>query len=153
MGDVVVVTIATLTEPERDQMAHAIGHASAKGCSVHGGRNHYVTSADDPLWTSLAERKLARVRPSSILPEGEVYFIVTDDGRAAVESDPRSAPPVPVGRAYTVLFKGAPDCPIHVRGVTPGKARYAAVRRVMDADWYYTAAEGFGQIASCRLSS
>lgn len=41
--------IEDISAEERDQMAHAIGHHSSTSCSVRGGRNYYVTAADDPL--------------------------------------------------------------------------------------------------------
>jgi hypothetical protein len=140
-----------LTEDERDQMAHAIGHHSAKGCSVKGGRNHYVTQTGDPLWVGLVERGLARCRSSSMLPADESVFHVTDEGRAVLEADPRSQRPPVTGRGFTVYFRGYPDCPIHVTADSHAKARYAAVQCVEDA-FNFTSAEGFRQIESCRLS-
>ena len=56
-----------LTPEERDQMAHAIGHHSAPGCSVTGGRNHYVAGVDDQVWEGLVKRGLARANPSTLL--------------------------------------------------------------------------------------
>lgn len=79
-----------LTDEERDQMAHAIGHPSATGSSVTGGRNHYVTSTDDQVWAGLVKRKLATATLSEIVSDGETLFMVTRAGRDAVEDDPRS---------------------------------------------------------------
>jgi hypothetical protein len=134
-----------LTEPEFYQMAHAIGHPQSRGCSVHGGRNHYCTLADDPLWLGLVERGLAVKHRASLLPDGEATFHVTDDGRKAIEADPRSIPP---GHPYSVRFKGSPHS-VQVRASTRGKAKYAAVLAVIDA-WNLTAREAFKQIESCR---
>jgi hypothetical protein len=134
-----------LTEQERDMMAHAIGHHSAKGCSVHGGRNRYVTAADDPVWCSLVERGLARRSRSSLLGETDACFHVTDTGIAAVEADPRSARK---GKPYTVRFKGY-DHGTTVYAETPGKAKYMAVLDVLDA-FNMTAREAFTRIESCR---
>jgi hypothetical protein len=134
-----------LTEKERDQMAHAIGHHSAKGCSVHGGRNYYATSTDDSLWCSLVERGLAVRHRAAVLPVGEVSFHVTPEGFAAVEADPRSQRK---GKPYTVRFKGSPHG-VTVYAETRGKAQYAAVRVVLDA-FNMTAREAFRKIESCR---
>jgi hypothetical protein len=134
-----------LTEQERDQMAHAIGHHSAKGCSVHGGRNYYATSTEDPLWCSLVERGLAVRHRAAVFPVGEATFHVTPDGIAAVEADPRSARK---GKPFTVRFKGSSQG-VQVYAETRGKAQYAAVRVVLDA-FNMTAREAFRQIESCR---
>lgn len=119
-----------LTEQERDAMAHAIGHHSAKGCSVHGGRNYYVTSADDPLWSGLVERGLAKRGGSRLLAKGDACFHVTPEGIAAVEADPRSQRR---GRLYTVRFKGYEEGGIQVWAESRSKAKYAAVLDMLDA--------------------
>jgi hypothetical protein len=135
-----------LTEEERDQMAHAIGHHSAKGCSVHGGRNYYVTDINDPTWAALVQRGLAvRAGGGGLIPAGEGCFHVTPDGIAAVEADPRSARK---GKPFTVRFKGSSHG-VHLYAETRGKAQYAAVRVVLDA-FNMTAREAFRQIESCR---
>lgn len=135
-----------LTEAERDQLAHAIGHHSAKGCSVDGGRNYYATNAGDPMWLGLVDRGLAyRQSRPGILPDGEATFHLTPEGIAAVEADPRSARK---GSVFTVRFKGY-DSGVTVYAETHAKARYAAVLDVIDA-WNVTAGEAFKRIASCR---
>jgi hypothetical protein len=134
-----------LTEQERDAMAHAIGHHSAKGCSTQGGRNYYCTAADDPVWLSLVERGLASRRTSSLVGEGQAIFHVTDDGIAAVEADPRSQRQ---GRLYSVRFKGC-NYDVHVRADGRGAARYAAALALTDA-WGLTVGEALRQITSCR---
>lgn len=79
-----MTTSSTLTISQRDKMAHAIGHASAKGCSTTGGRNHYVTSPDDSDWTALVNAGLAEVVPSSLVGSSAV-FRVTAAGMRALE--------------------------------------------------------------------
>jgi hypothetical protein len=138
-----------LTEQERDQMAHAIGHWSAKGCSVNGGRNHYVTQVGDPLWVGLVARGLAKCRSSSLLPEDERVFLVTDEGRAAVDADPRTiAADRARGRQYAVTFRGYEGHPVYAYGVTRGKAKSEAARIVGDC---YPDDDAYMQIVSCRL--
>lgn len=141
------MSAVSLTEQERDAMAHAIGHHSAKGCSVHGGRNYYVTASDDPLWCSLVERGLARHGRMDVFGEGQGCFHVTDKGIAAVESDPRSKRK---GRLYTVRFKGYEEHGVQVWAMSRGKAKYTAVLDMLDA-MNVTAGEAFRRIASCRL--
>lgn len=138
-----------LTEQERDQMAHAIGHHSAKGCSVHGGRNYYVTSADDSVWLGLVERGLATVRGSSLIPNDERVFHVTEKGRLALEADPRSRRKIEPGRDYVVRFHGYDDCPITVRAETRGKAKSKAAS---EFDEIFPDGDAFMRIASCRLA-
>jgi hypothetical protein len=133
---VVVRHMIDLTEEERDQMAHAIGHHSAKGCSVHGGRNYYVSDLHDATWMALVGRGL--------IPAGEGRFHVTPDGIAA-EADPRTQRK---GKPFTVRFKGSSPG-VQVCAETRGKAQYAAVRVVLDA-FNMTAREAFRQIESCR---
>lgn len=140
----------TLTEQERDAMAHAIGHHSAKGCSVHGGRNYYVTAADDRLWCGLVDRGLARHANSTpLLAKGDACFHVTPEGVAAVERDPRSQRK---GRLYTVRFKGYESGGIRVWAETRNKAKYKAVLDMLDA-MNVTSGEAFRRIASCRLGA
>lgn len=133
-----------LSEPERDAMAHCIGHHSAKGCSVHGGRNYYAAAtADDPMWGALVERGLAR-RSS----RNEATFHLTDSGIAAVEADPRSQRK---GRLYTVRFK---DCEgaSQFYAETRGKARYEAALSFSDAA-ACSIAEALASVESCRLGA
>ena len=137
-----------LTEDEFYQMAHAIGHPQSRGCSTHGGRNHYCTSARDPLWLGLVADGLALKFRSPILPDGEATFHVTDAGRKAIDDDPRSKPPTQPGVTYTVRFRGYRHS-VNVRAKSRGKARYAAVQLVTEC-WNMTAAEAFKQIESCR---
>lgn len=136
----------SLTEAERDAMAHAIGHHSAKGCSRSGGRNHYVTDAADDMWSSLVNRGLATVRRSSVVPEGTAIFHVTPAGIAAVEADPRSQRPKPKGRGYIVRFKGGDS--VSVCAETRGKAKYKAIDGLLDV---MSAKDAFLAIESCRL--
>lgn len=140
-----------LTEQERDAMAHAIGHHSGTGCSVQGGRNHYVTAIDDHMWCSLVVRGLAvRAGGGGLIAANEGCFHLTGEGIAAVESDPRSQR---CGRLYTVRFrfKGS-DHGVQVYAASRGKAKYSAVLDVIDA-WNMTVGEAIRQITSCRLES
>lgn len=137
----------SLTEQERDAMAHAIGHHSAKGCSVRGGRNYYAADVNDPLWLELVTRGLA-VRGRSLSQHGEAYFHVTDEGIAAVERDPRSQRK---GRLWTIKFKNYEN-DIQIYAETRGKAKYKAVRDMLDC-WNMTTMELFRCIASCRLEA
>jgi acyl-CoA-binding protein len=145
-----------LTEQERDAMAHAIGHHSAKGCSTSGGRNYYCAASDDPMWLSLVERGFATRRTSSLVGEGQAIFHVTDDGIAAVEADPRSQPR---GKLFAVRFKctvgeGESERPLvmHIGAESRGKAKYEAARDLADA-WNMTVGDAFRQITSCRLEA
>lgn len=144
---------ANLTEQERDAMAHAIGHHSAKGCSREGGRNHYCTAADDPMWTSLVERGFAtRTTPRSV-GDGNAIFHVTAEGIAVLEADPRSRRRR--RRRYWVRFNGILEsraCSVPVTADSRGKARYVAALNVTDAtNW--TVFEALRRIASCRLEA
>lgn len=139
--------IEALSAEERYAMAHAIGHHSSKSCRVHGGRNYYVTAADDPLWCGLVERGLAeRSRATPLLPDGEACFRLTPEGIAAVERDPRSKPK---GRRYSVRFKGS-DHETEVWAESRSQARYRAALEVADA-WNLTVAEALRTVESCRL--
>lgn len=137
-----------LTEDEFYQMAHAIGHPQSRGCSAHGGRNHYCTSSDDPLWLGLVADGLAVKHRSSILPDGEATFHVTEDGHKAIDGDPRSRPTKPRGEPYSVRFKGY-EHSVQVRATSRGKAKYAAALQVSDA-WNMTAGEALMQVEYCR---
>lgn len=134
-----------LTEKERDAMAHCIGHHSANGCSVHGGRNYYATYADDPMWCSLVERGLAH-RHGSASVGPDATFHLTGRGVAAVEADPRSQRK---DRAYTVRF--ADSVQVQVYAESHAKARYSAALDVLDA-FGCSIGQAFRQIKSCRLS-
>lgn len=142
--------MSDLTADERDQMAHCIGHASAKGCSVHGWRNHYCTDATDPIWCGLVDRGLAVVHRSPILPGGEATFILTPAGIAALEDDPRSQPPKSRGRSWEVRFRQF-DSPSYVWAESRGKAKYAAIRDIADC-FPDGVGEAFKSITSCRLA-
>lgn len=137
-----------LTEDEFYQMAHAIGHPQSRGCSTHGGRNHYCTSSDDSLWLGLVADGLAIRHRSSLLAEGEATFHVTDEGRKAIDADARSKPDKLPGEPYTVRFKGYKHA-INVRAESRSKAKYAAALQVSDA-WNMTAGEALMQVESCR---
>lgn len=140
------MSAAELTERERDMMAHCIGHPSAKGCSVHGGRNHYVTSSEnDEVWKSLAARGLATARSSALLPDDETTYSLTEEGRAAVERDPRSWLP---GHRYEIRFRAC-DWVTTVRCGTRAQARIVAARQAADA-WGCSVFDALCEIASCR---
>ena len=77
---------AILTPGQRDKIAHAIGDASAKGCSTSGGRNVYCGCEDDEDWQALVAAELAKMtRRRWIAPS--VYYSVTPKGRAALAHD------------------------------------------------------------------
>lgn len=137
--------MTTLSEAERDQIAHAIGHHSAKGCSVSGGRNRYCTSADDPLWIGLVDRGLATKQASALLRDGYATFHVTKDGIDALERDPRSQR---TDRRFAVMFKGEAE-PTYVYAATHSKAKYQAILEVADC---YPDGLTFKDIRSCRLA-
>jgi len=134
-----------LNEEERDQIAHAIGHHSAKGCSVNGGRNRYCTAADDPLWLGLVERGLAVKHGSPLLIEHYATFHVTQKGIEALEMDPRRQR---TGRRYAVTFKHSAS-PTYVYAEKPSRAKYQAILEVADC---YPDGLTFKDIRSCRLA-
>jgi len=137
-----------LSEDERDQIAHAIGHHSAKGCSRRGGRNYYCTTDDDPVWSGLVERGLATKRTertASLLRDGYSTFHVTKDGIDALERDPRSQR---TDRRFAVMFKGEAE-PTYVYAATHSKAKYQAILEVADC---YPDGLTFKDIRSCWLA-
>lgn len=139
-----------LTEQERDQMAHAIGHETAKGCSRNGGRNYAVARGDDPVWSGLVDRKLATSRSSSLLPAGDAVFHVTDEGRLAVEQDQRTIEALRArGRRYAIVFRGYEGSVAYAHGVTRGKAKSVAAREYGDL---FPDGDGYMRIVSCRLA-
>ena len=79
---------AILTPGQRDKIAHAIGDASAKGCSTVAGlgSNVYCGYEDDEDWQALVAVELAKMtRRRWIAPS--VYYSVTPKGRAALAHD------------------------------------------------------------------
>lgn len=99
--------IDTLTQKELDALLHAFGVRS--DTSRFGYRDHYFTDANDPVLVGLTVKGLMRPLPAGKHDNGNVYFIMTMEGRSAALSVVPLHPGDPFPKAAQPPIDSAPE--------------------------------------------
>lgn len=109
-----------------EMMRHALGYGS--GSSAPGSRNYYCAEAaggDAADWEGLCREGLA-CRGRTINGGADVYFVVTESGKAVVAQDEDRRQSAAGERPFDVFYEYREGDVIHrtVYAKTAGKARY-----------------------------